>query len=317
MTLQSKVMSMSDAIKRFVRDGDTIYLGGFIQGEPYAAIHEIIRQRRKDLTVSKAVGVVHIDMLIGAGCVERLITSYVWNPIPKSAHAFRRSIEKGIPQSIELEEYPLLALTLAYFAGSVGLPFVATKTMLGTDFIRNYSFLGENKFKVIESPFNGEKVCLIPGLKHDVGIIQAQREDELGNTQAWGLLGSTKYGINSCKKIIVCVEEIVSQDVIKKDPNRTIIPGFKVDAVVEEPWGSYPSYIQGYYDRDFNFFSEYERETRNVEDFNRYLEEWVYGIRDRKEYMEKIGLERMERLKAPKRESVPVNYGNYTDFPRL
>lgn len=317
MTQENKVMSMKDAIEKLVNDGDTIYLGGFIQGEPYAAIHEIIRQEKRDLTVSKAAGIVHIDMLIGAGCVKRLITSYLWNPIPKSAHAFRRALEEGFPHPIELEEYPLLAITVAYFAGSVGLPFVATKTMLGTDFVRNYSFLGEGKFKVIESPFNGEKVCLIPGLKHDVGIIQAQRADEFGNTQAWGLLGSTKYGINSCRKIIVCVEEIVPSDVIKKDPNRTLVPGFRVDAVVEEPWGSYPSYVQGYYDRDFRFFPHYERETRSIEDFNQYLEEWVYGVRDRKEYMEKIGQERMERLRVPKRESVPVNYGNYADFPEL
>ena len=317
MSPQSKLTTTTEAIRRFVHDGDTVYLGGFIQGEPSAAVHEIIRQRKKNLTISKVAGTDHIDLMIGAGCIKRLITSYLWNPVPKSAHAFRRAMEKGIPQSLELEEYPLLVMSLAYLAGSMGLPFVATKTMLGTGFVRHYSFLGEKKFKVIESPFDGEKVCLIPGLHHDVGIVQAQRADEWGNTQAWGILGSTKHGINSCKKIIVCAEEIVPSDTIRKDPNRTIIPGFRVNAVVEEPWGCYPSYMQGYYDRDFRFFPDYERQTRNVDSFQRYLEKWVYGVGNRQEYMEKIGRNRMEKLKAGERASTPVNYGDFTAFPEL
>jgi glutaconate CoA-transferase subunit A len=314
---KNKVTSMKDAIQKYVRDGDTVYLGGFIQGEPYAAIHEIIRQRKKELTISKAAAIIHIDMLVGAGCVNRLITTYFWSPIPKPCHAFRRALEQQIPHPLELEEYPLLALTLAYFAGSTGLPFVATKAMLGTSFTQYRSFLGEKKFKVIDSPFDGQKVCLIPGLNHDVGIIQAQRADELGNTQAWGLLASTKHGINSCKNIIVCVEEIVSAEVIKQDPNRTIVPGLRVSAVVQEPWGSYPSYIQGYYDRDFRFFPAYERATRTVEGFEQYLEKWVYGVEGRAEYMKKIGPERLEKLKVSPKESLPVNYGDYTTFPEI
>ena len=308
---------MKDAIQKFVGDGDTVYLGGFIQGEPYAAIHEIIRQRKKELTISKAASIIHIDMLVGAGCVKRLITTYFWSPVPKPCHAFRRAMEQQIPHPVELEEYPLLAITLAYFAGATGLPFVATKTMLGTSFTQYHSFLGEEKFKVIDSPFDGQKVCLIPALNHDVGIIQAQRADEWGNTQAWGLLASTKHGIHSCKNIIVCVEEIVPSEVIKQDPNRTIVPGFRVNAVVKEPWGSYPSYIQGYYDRDFRFFSAYERATRTEEGFKKYLDKWVYRVEGRAEYMKMIGPERMEKLKISPKESIPVNYGNYTSFPEV
>ena len=189
--------------------------------------------------------------------------------------------------------------------------------MLGTGFVGVRTFLGENKCKVTESPFDGQKVCLIPGLTHDVGIIQAQRADEEGNTQAWGILGSTKYGIMSCKRVIVCVEEIVPSEVVKSDPNRTIVPAPMVDAVVEEPWGAYPSYMQGYYDRDFRYFPAYERETRTVEGFQEYLDKWVYSVKDRKEYMEKIGWDRVEKLKVAARLSSPVNYGDYSKFPDL
>ncbi len=314
----NKIMTLDGAISKFVHDRTNLYLGGFIQGEPYAIIYEIIRQRKKELTLSKAAGIEHVDMMIGAGCIKRLITSYLWNPIPKSAHAFRRSMEKGIPNRIELEEYTLLALSLAYLAGSMGLPFIATKLMLGTDYINSKSLSGHNnRCKVIDSPINKEKVCLVPGITHDVGIIQAQRADAKGNVQMWGVLGSTKYGINSCKKIIVCVEEIVSSEIIASDPNRTIIPAHKVDAVVELPWGSYPSGIQGYYDRDFRFTSAYERATQTVEGFNEYLENWIYGVSNHEEYMDKIGSERMEKLKCRKKMCFPVNYGDYMEFPKI
>jgi len=307
----SKVMSMKDAVREFVQDGATVFIGGFIHGDPFAAVHEIIRQKKRDLTVSCAAGTIILDQLIGAGCVKRAISSYIWNPMPTSAHAFRRALEKGIPHHIEVDESSLLALNLAYFAGALGLPFVATKTLLGSDLVERGNSLAGKKLKIIESPFTGEKVCLIPPLKHDVGILQVQRSDVQGNFQAWGLLGPTKYGINSCSKIIVCVEEIVDNDVIRRDPNRTITPGFRVSSVVEEPWGSQPSYIQGYYDRDWKYFSFYDKISRSLDGFEEYLEEWIYGVKDRKDYLKKIGEERLSALKVNCRDSSFVSYGHY------
>lgn len=311
MVAKNKVMSMSEAVGRFVHDGDTVYIGGFVQQDPYAAVHEIIRQKKKNLTVSKCAGVTAVDMLAGAGCVGRVISSYVWNPAPRPAHAFKRAVERGIPRPLEVEDYSVLTLSLAYFAGAMDLPFVAAKTPLGSDLVNRRSFIGENKFKVIESPFNGEKVCLVPPLKHDVGIIQIQRADRDGNGQAWGLLGDSKYGINSCAKVILCVEEIVERDVIRKDPNRTIIPGFKVDAVVEEPWGGHPSLVAGYYDIHWDYFLYYDEITKTQAGFERYLNEWVYGVKDRKKYLELIGMEKLEKLRAGRQESGRVNYGCY------
>jgi len=306
-----KRMGLKEAVARLVRDGDRVYLGGFIQQDPCAAVHEIIRQGKKDLTVSKAAGLLSMDLLIGAGCVKRAITSYIWNPIPKPAHAFVRAVRQGIPRSVELQETSILALTLAYCAGALGLPYIPAKTLLGSDMLRRSPRLGDNEIKVSKSPFTGETCCLIPPLTHDVGIIQVQRADPSGNAQAWGFAGDTKYGMLSCRRIIVCAEEIVPPRVIEKDPDRTLIPAFRTHAVVEVPWGAHPSYTMGYYDTDWQFFHFYEEQTRTHAGFRSFLEEWVLGTSDRKEYMEKLGEERMEALRAPPWRAEPVSYGGF------
>ena len=311
--MADKVMSMKEAIESFVHDGDTVFLGGFVAGETFAATHEIIRQNKRDLTVSRGGGLVPFDMLMGAGCMKKAISSYVWNPIFKPAHAFRRAVEKGIPQPVELEEYSLLTISLAYFAGALDLPFVATKSLLGTD-IAKQSLIPAQRVKIVDSPFNGEQVALISPLKHDVGIIHIQRADKEGNAQAWGPMGANKWGINSCSRVIVSAEEIVPSEVIRKDPQRTIIPGFRVDAVVEEPWGSYPEYMAGYYDRDWKYFTWYYEATKTEEGFNSFLEEWVYGVKSWKEFLAKIGEARLNELKAGPWLSSPVNYGYCTTF---
>lgn len=312
--MATKLVSIKEAISKYVHEGNVVYIGGLIQGEPYFAAHEIIRQGIKELTISTASGTVWADMLVGAGCVKRMITAYMWNPVPISSHAFRRAVEKGIPQPLELEEYTVFALGIAYFAGAMRLPFVATKTLLGSDMLIEKGFMGDNKFRTIDSPFTGEKVLLVAPVRHDVGIVQVQRSDEEGNAQSWGCQGITTYGMNSCDKLIVCAEEIVPNEVIRKDPNRTFVPAFKVNAVVEAPWGGYPSFMQGYYDRDWEFFPRYFRQTETEEGFKRYLDEWVYNINDQMEYLKKIGKEKMEFLKGKQRYSGMVNYGFYSTF---
>jgi glutaconate CoA-transferase subunit A len=223
-------------------------------------------------------------------------------------------VEKGIPKKVEIEEYSLLGMNLSYYAGAVGLPFVATKTMLGTDFVKKKGFLGEKKLKVIDSPFDGTKVCLIPQMRHDVGVLQVQRADRHGNAQMWGFFGGIKYGILSCDRIIISAEEIVDSKVIGRDPNRTIVPGYRVSAVVEEPWGAHPEYVQGHYDRDWEFFPHYEKLTKTEEGFQDFLDEWVFGVADRKEYLKKLGKKRLRALKAKRHESSPVNYGYFNKY---
>ena len=185
MTSKEKLMSMSHAIDRYVKDGDILYLGGFIQHDPFAAAHEIIRQGKKDLTLSKCACLISVDQMIGASVIKHLITAFTWNPLPTNAHCFVRALTQGIPRRIELEEYSLLALNLAYFAGSQDLPYTATKTLLGSGFDWEQNDAGvKNRLKFEQSPFTGERVCLVPPLKHDVGIIQVQRSDPYGNAQA-------------------------------------------------------------------------------------------------------------------------------------
>jgi glutaconate CoA-transferase subunit A len=295
---EDKLMTMREAIKKYVHDGDTIFIGGFIHNEPFAAIHEIIRQRKRDLTITKSAGTIGIDQMVGAGCVSKLIISYLWNPIgPRPAHAFRRAVEMGIPRSVEVEDYSVLTLTMAYFAGALGLPFMPTRSLMGSDIANKPSFMGEKKLKMMVCPFTGEKLYLIPSITPDVGIIQVQRADKHGNAQVWGLMGDSKYGINACKRVIVCAEEIVDEAVIRADPNKTIIPGFRVNAVVHEPWGAHPSYMQGYYDIDVDHFLKYEEMSRTLDGFENYLKEWVFGVEDRKEYLNKLGPEKLLKLK--------------------
>lgn len=311
MAKASKLMSMREAIKKFVRDGDKIYLGGFVHATPFAAVHEIIRQKKVNLTISSLGGTIEFDQMIGAGCVTNQISSYCWNPIPKPMYCFKRAMEEGKPNKIKFEEFSFLSLSFAYFAGAMDLPFIGTKTLLGSDFITYRSHMGENKLKIIESPFNGEKVCLIPPIKHDLGILQVQRSDSSGNTQFWGINGSTKYGINSCKRVIVCAEEIVEKDVIRQNPDHTIVPEFRVDAVVEEPWGGHPTSMTGFYDRDQRFYAYYAKLSKTQEGFNRFMDEWVYGIKDRQEYLKKMGKDRMDRVSTGGWDIGGQSFGHY------
>jgi glutaconate CoA-transferase subunit A len=313
MTTKEKLMPMSDAVDRYVHHGDTLYLGGFIQNEPFAAAHEIIRQGKKGLTVSKCAGVTVTDQMIGAGVVSHLITSFTWNPLPGTAHCFVRAVNQGIPHPIQLEEYPLFALNLAFFAGSMGLPYVATKTLLGSGFDGEKNNSGvRNRLRFEHSPFTGERVCLVPPIKHDVGIIQVQRSDPHGNAQAWGMTGETRYGLQSCDRIIICAEEVAETDVIMRDPNRTLVPAFRVQAVVEEPWGGHPQPLAGCYDMDWTYFAYYEQQTQTEEKFQAFMKKWVFDTKDRKAYLGLLGEERLKGLRPEPSFSDPISYGRLT-----
>jgi glutaconate CoA-transferase subunit A len=318
MTERNKLMPLSEAVGRYVHDGQTIYFGGFIQQEPFAAAHEIIRQRKKDLTISKCAGMLLADQLIGAGAVKKLITAFCWNPLPAPTHCFVRALTKGGRPDLELEEYSILGLNLAYLAGAMDLPYVATKTMLGTGFDEKNRHPGlSNRLRFETSPFSGERVCLIPPIKHDLGILQVQRSDSFGNAQAWGMLGETLYGIQSCEKIIVCAEKIVETEVIQRDPNRTLIPGFRVTAVVEEPWGSHPASMAGWYDMDWPFSAAYERQTRTEKLVEAFLQKWVFGVDNRQGYLKLLGRERLQSLRPHEYRSDPVSYGKFNTYFKM
>jgi glutaconate CoA-transferase subunit A len=309
----SKVMTTGEAISKFVHPGDFLFLGGYICRTPFSAIHEIIRQKIGDLTITRSNAADDFDMLIGAGLVKRFISTFLSLGIYGLGRCYRRSLEKGIPHRVEVEEYTNLSLPMMLQAGAMGMPFVPVKDMVGTDLLNVKSFMGDNKYKMIDSPFDGRPTLLVPALNPDVAIIHVQQADEAGNAQIWGIGGDCQVGANAAKKVIVTCERIVSRETIGKDPSRTIVPSFKVVAVVEEPYGAHPGYTPGFYDVDFSMGYLYQQASNTEAGLAEFLKEWVYDIADRnayvQHYIERFGYATFRKLEAAFDYSYPVNYG--------
>ena len=299
----SKLVPMKEAIERFVHDGDSIIIEGFTHLICFAAGHEIIRQRRRGLTLCRLTPDLIYDQLIGAGCVRRLVFSWAGNPGAGPLHALRRAVEKGVPNTIELEEYSHFGMVARLAAGAAKLPFYPLRNYQGSDLPRVNPLI-----KTVTCPFSGEELAAVPALNPDTAIIHVQRADENGNAHVWGLMGVQKEAAFAARKAIIVAEEIVSESVIRSDPNRTLIPGMIVDAVVHEPFGCHPSYAQGYYDRDNDFYVRWRELSQDTAKFNSYLDEWIYGVRDRAEYVERMR-SRIDELKARDHFCEPVNYG--------
>ena len=305
----SKVISMRDAISRFVHDGDTVVIEGFTHLICFAAGHEIIRQRRRDLTLARLTPDLIYDQLIGAGCARKLVFSWAGNPGVGSLHAFRRAVEGAGTRGpgaglggLEIEEYSHFGMVARFAAGAARLPFWPLRNYMGTDLPR-----ANPRIRSVTCPYTGEDLATVPALNPDVTIVHAQRADTGGNTQIWGLLGVQREAAFASRRVIVVVEELVDERVIRSDPNRTVIPGLIVDAVVVEPWGAHPSYAQGYYDRDNDFYVTWEEVSRSPDHLARYLDEFVYGVPDRAAYLKKQP--QVARLKAKERRCAGVNYG--------
>lgn len=302
-------MLMEEAVKKNVKNNDLVFLGGFANGITFSAAHEIIRQKFKNLKVCKCSGGILFDQLIGAGVTDQIITSHCWNPHgPQPAWNLRRAMEEQIPNKLIYNEQSLFMINMSFFAGYMGVPFMPIRSLIGTDIYNTPKDVGLKAAKV-ECPFTGEEICVVPAINPNVGFIQVQRADIEGNAQMWGLIGDTKFGINSCKKIIVAAEEIVDKKVIMESPERTIVSANKVDAVVHEPWGGHPSYMQGYYYIDLEYRFNYAKETKTIKDWERWLEKWVTGIDDREEYLKILGDEKISTLRAKNIIQGAVNYG--------
>ena len=293
---------MRDAIARFVHDGDTVVIEGFTHLICFAAGHEIIRQKRRDLVLCRLTPDLIVDQLIAAGCARRLVFSWAGNPGVGSLHAFRRAVEKNDPP-LEIEEYSHFGMVARFSAGAARLPFWPLRDYQGTDIPAANPLIRE-----VVCPYTGESLAAVPALNPDVTIVHAQRADAEGNTQIWGLLGVQKEAAFASTHVIVVVEELVDTSVVRADPNRTLIPGMIVDAVVVEPWGAHPSYAQGHYDRDNEFYLAWEHISRDPAALARYLEEFVMGVQDRAGYLAlQPGL--TARLAARPRMCAGVSYG--------
>ncbi len=298
-----KLISLKEAISNYVRDGDTVYAAGFTHLIPFAAGHEIIRQERKNLTLARATPDLIYDQMVAAGCAGKVIFSYMGNPGVGSLRIVRAAIEKG---ELDWEEYSHFGMITRLQAGASGLPFLPMNQTGATDLERANPLI-----KRVTDPYSGQEVIVVPALNPDVAIVHVQRADENGNAHLWGIIGEQKEVAFAAKRVILTAEEIVDEQVIRSDPNRTLIPGFIVDAVCHVPHAAHPSYAQGYYDRDNEFYLRWDKLSETTDATKQYLDEWVYGVKDRAEYWQKLGAQKQAQLRVKPRLSATVDYGSY------
>lgn len=299
---------MAEAIERLVPDGSSIAMGLALEANiPFAAGHEIIRQRRRDLTLIGPISDMLFDQLISAGCVAEVIAAWVGNVSAGLAHGFRRAVERGIPRPLSTRDHSNFTVSLALKAAALGAPFIPTRSVLGSDLPHTNPDLIE-----ITNPLDdhGEPLLLVRALQPDVAIVHVQRSDESGNAHVWGTLGITEDAALAARQVILVAEEIVPREVILSDPNRIFIPAFKVSAVVHEPGGAHPSPVQGYYNRHHDFYHDYHAATRSHDGFEQWAREWIYSLPNRAAYLEHLGAETWRRLQKKRSAlAAPVDYG--------
>jgi glutaconate CoA-transferase, subunit A len=305
-TKANKLVSMREAIATYVSDNSSVAIEGFTGFICFAAGHEIIRQRRRDLTLIRMTPDLIYDQMIAAGTASKLIFSYMGNPGVGSLYCIRRAVEKSTPRALELEEYSHYGLVGRFAAGASRLPFFALRSYIGSDMLAANPLI-----KLIDDPYGTGKIAVVPPLNPDVAILHAQRADAKGNTQLWGLLGMQKEIAFASRHVIVVVEELVDESVIRADPNRTLIPGLVVDAVVHEPYGAHPSYVQGYYDRDNESYLAWDKLSQDHAAVLAWLDEWVYGLENHAAYVRKYGQAYFDRLRPGPLPAPSVDYGRY------
>lgn len=299
----SKVCSLTEAIAEYVHDGDTVFCAGFTHLIPFAAGHEIIRQGRRNLTLARATPDLIYDQMVAAGCAKKLVFSYIGNPGVGSLRIVREELEAG---HLEWEEYSHFGMISRLQAGAAGLPFMPMNQTAATDLEHN-----NPKIRRVKDPYSEREVITVPALNPDVGIIHVQRADRNGNAQVWGILGEQKEAAFASRNVIVTAEEIVDEEIVRSDPNRTLIPGLIVKAVCHVPHCAHPSYTQGYYDRDNVFYLNWDKISENRATVNAWLDEWVFNVENSEEYWAKLGPETHARLAVKPRYAAPVNYGDY------
>lgn len=297
---ESKLMSMSEAVSRLVTPGMSIALGTSLEGLiPFAAGHELIRQGVRDLTLIGPISDMLFDQLIGGGCVTRIQAAWVGNVSTGIGYHLRRAVEQGRPHPLEMENHSNFTIALGLQAAALGVPYLPARTLLGASIIRDNS-----SFKVGPCPFTGSPLLLVRALEPDLAIIHVQRADSQGNAHLWGNMGVSATAAKAAKAVLIITEEVVDPEVIRSDPNRTIVPGFIVSGVVEEPWGAHPSAVQGYYSHDDPVYVGYAQATRTEEGSREWFQDWVYGVGNRREYLERVPVDRLQALKV--RHSAPA-----------
>jgi glutaconate CoA-transferase subunit A len=299
----SKLIPLSDAIGRFVPDGSSVAAGlGLEASIPFAAGHEIMRQRKRGLTLIGPISDMLFDQMIGAGCVQRVQAAWVGNVITGSGYNFRRAVESG---ALRVEDHSNLTIAMALKAAAMGVSFMPVRTALGSDLIVAHPGLTP-----IACPFTGGPLAAVAAIAPDVTLIHVQRADASGSAHAWGNLGVMRDACLAARHVVITAEEIVPTAVITSDPNRVIIPAFRVSAVCHVPWGAHPSPVPGFYNRDHQAFIDYRDGSKTPEAFKAWRKYWVDPVHRPEDYMRLLGQERMEALKLKQHlYSEPVDYG--------
>ena len=304
--MPSKLTSMRDAIARVVHDGDSVCMGTPLEAcIPFAAGHEIIRQGRRDLTLIAPISDMLFDQMIGAGCARRIVAAWVGNVIAGLGHNYRRAMEAEIPHALLVEDHSNFSISLALLAGSLGAPYIPTRSLLGTDLLKT-----NPTFKTGVDPWTGMPVLLVPALVPDVTILHVQRSDAHGSCHTWGTIGITREAALAARRVILVAEEIWPTERILADPNLVLLPPVKVAAVVHQPWGALPSPVQGYYGRYHDLFVRYHAESRSPDGFRAWLQKWVLDVDDWDGFLALLGAETLDSLRARGGQlSAPLEYG--------
>jgi glutaconate CoA-transferase subunit A len=260
---ESKLLSLSDAIDRFVSDGSAVTLIG--------PISDIL-----------------FDQLIGGECVRKVRAAWVGNVITGSCYNFRRGVESG---ALEMEDHSNLTIAMALKAGAMGIPFMPVRTALGSDLFQTNASL-----KVVTCPFCADRLAAVAAIRPDVAVVHVQRSDETGNAHVWGNLGVSRDACLASRHVILTAEDIVPPEIIRSDPNRVLTPGFRVSAVVHQPWGAHPSPVPGYYNRDHQAFIDYRYNSGSAEQFAAWQARWIDSVRSSQDYCNILGQERMNTL---------------------
>jgi len=264
----AELLSLEEAVRELVYDGDSVALEGFTHLIPFAAGHEIVRQRRRDLTLIRMTPDLIYDQLIGMGCARKMIFSWGGNPGVGSLHRFRDAVENGWPTPLELEEHSHAGMANRYAAGASNLPFAVLRGYVGTELVER-----SRTVATVECPFTGEELTAVPAIRPDVGIVHAQRADGEGNVQLWGIVGIQKEVVLASERSLVTVEEMVEE--LEPRPGAIVLPSWAVGAVAEAPRGAHPSYAHDYYDRDNGFYQRWDEISRERDGFRDWMEEHV------------------------------------------
>src|SRR5450759_2784845 len=310
--VSSKVMTTKEAISRFVHDGDSVITGNYTEGMPFSMLFEIIRQGRKGLTYYSQSGSMDAEFLVAGDCLEKMCSAFIHKWGGRGAGSMVERYQRA--GKLQVEDYTNFTYNARLAAGAYGYSFMPVlPAIIDSDVFKVRGYMGERKFDVVKCPFTGRDIPVVPAANPDVCLLHVQRADKYGNAQHWGGLGSTVHACLASKTIIVSCEELVDCEVIKSSPHHTIVPAFRVSAVIEEPYGCHPCDLPGYSNPDRPMYSLINSAFSCEEGLRSMFDEWIYGLPDRNAYMrhyiEVFGQETLNLYRARSYYSAPADYG--------